>query len=143
MDPLELMLVFISTRFLFSFNCFFTGSVIGTSIFPGLGTIFGAVVGGIVGGHFGGHYSHVATENALNHVKWDVVTFVCDGCDEEYTWKKYQEIEGTCCECYSDKTILMENAFSKIISWYFFRYKIQQQEAGFRGLLVQKARNKS
>lgn len=81
----------------------YAGSVIGTSIFPGLGTIFGAVVGGIVGGHFGGHYCHVATENALNHVKWDVVTFVCDGCDEEYTWKKYQEIEGTCCTRFNNK----------------------------------------
>ncbi|EFP06206.1 hypothetical protein CRE_06732 [Caenorhabditis remanei] len=74
------------------------GATIGSSIFPGIGTIFGGIVGGVLGGYYGGHYSHVASEKALNHIEWDVAVLECNGCREEYTWKKYQEIQGVCCE---------------------------------------------
>ncbi|EGT51548.1 hypothetical protein CAEBREN_23034 [Caenorhabditis brenneri] len=73
------------------------GAAVGTLVAPGLGTIFGGIAGGLIGGYYGGYYGNVASERALDHVEWDHVTLECEGCKEEYTWKKYQEIEGVCC----------------------------------------------
>lgn len=85
-----------------SIGCY-AGATIGSSIFPGIGTIFGGIVGGVIGGYYGGHYSHVASEMALNHIEWDVAILECNGCREEYTWKKYQEIQGVCCSPFNSK----------------------------------------
>uniref|UniRef100_A0A1I7UR94 Peptidase S74 domain-containing protein n=1 Tax=Caenorhabditis tropicalis TaxID=1561998 RepID=A0A1I7UR94_9PELO len=51
-------------------------------------------IGASAGGYYGGYYSHVASEMALDHSMWDMAILKCSGCREEYTWKKYQEIEG-------------------------------------------------
>ncbi|ULU03329.1 hypothetical protein L3Y34_002713 [Caenorhabditis briggsae] len=81
----------------------YAGGLIGSSIFPGLGTIFGGIVGGVIAASYGGYYSHVASEMALDRIQWDLAKLECVGCKEEYTWKKYQEIQGVCCTPFNSK----------------------------------------
>lgn len=71
------------------------GAVIGTAIFPGVGTIIGGIIGGITGGIGGSIGAEKIVSSTCDALDYETEDCVCKNCKRRYKRHKHKNHESS------------------------------------------------